>query len=228
MLVIINSKDRISGTATDFRYELSKNKIGVKSFRINKISLPYSWYNQVQQIFTINLINYVLPAGSYTVYSLINKIHSLVQGDFPSFTITYDSDTNKVTIANNILTTIDFQGRLGQQLGFTTEIGPAFESTSENTVNLSLTSNIYIYSQTLSTYMTSYFQKKQDNIIQNIPVSVNSFNYVVWQNQMETMFALDSQNLFNFDIKVIDDFGEVINLNGQNIIIEIQIQNGFI
>lgn len=228
MLVIINSKDRISGTPSNFRYELTKNKLNVKSFRINKVTVPFSWYNQPRQTFTVNTILFTLPEGSYSIYSLISALHSEVQGTFPNFTITYNADTNKVSIHDTIALTIVFNGRLGQQLGFENSIGPSVSLTSTNTVNLALTSNIYIYSQSLSTYMTSFFQRRQDNIIQNIPVAVNTFNYVVWQNQLETTFALDSQNLFNFDIKLLDDYGSVIELNGQNIIIEIQIQNAYL
>lgn len=228
MLVIVNSKDRISGTPSNFRYELTKNKLNVKSFRINKVTVPFSWYNQPRQTFTVNTILFTLAEGSYSIYSLISALHSEVQGTFPNFTITYNADKNKVSINDTIALTIVFNGRLGQQLGFENSIGPSVSLTSTNTVNLALTSNIYIYSQSLSTYMTSFFQKKQDNIIQNIPVAVNTFNYVVWQNQMETMFALDSQNLFNFDIRLLDDYGSVIELNGQNIIIEIQIQNAYL
>lgn len=228
MLVIVNSKDRISGTPSNFRYELTKNKLNVKSFRINKVTVPFSWYNQPRQTFTVNTILFTLPEGSYSIYSLISALHSEVQGTFPNFTMTYNADTNKVSINDTIALTIVFNGRLGQQLGFENSIGPSVSLISTNTVNLALTSNIYIYSQSLSTYMTSFFQRRQDNIIQNIPVAVNTFNYVVWQNQLETTFALDSQNLFNFDIKLLDDYGSVIELNGQNIIIEIQIQNAYL
>lgn len=228
MLVIVNSKDRISGTPSNFRYELTKNKLNVKSFRINKVTVPFSWYNQPRQTFTVNTILFTLPEGSYSIYSLISALHSEVEGTFPNFTMTYNADTNKVSINDTIALTIVFNGRLGQQLGFENSIGPSVSLISTNTVNLALTSNIYIYSQSLSTYMTSFFQRRQDNIIQNIPVAVNTFNYVVWQNQLETTFALDSQNLFNFDIKLLDDYGSVIELNGQNIIIEIQIQNAYL
>lgn len=224
-LLIINSLNRTSGTPGDFEYTLNRSKFDIQSFRVNKITIPYSFYNVVLQTYKIDNNTFTMPAGSYTIYTLISTILSSVQTLYPSFNITYDSNTNKVTITNNLAFTAEFT-QLNRILGFN-NIASTLIATSVNTVNLNLTTNLYVNSRTLGLYINSFFLNKQANIIQSVPVNTNSFGYIIFNNQLETMFKVDSRNLQTIDIQILDDYGNVVDFNGQDVIIELELFSNY-
>lgn len=222
-LLIINSKDRSSGTTSNFNYGFEP-KTRVDKYRINKITVPYSWYNIKNQTFeyfdgiVTNTISF--PEGSYTISTLQTKLSSLL----PAITITYDGNTNKYTFTSATAFIITWQygpGMLGTLLQ--APITPLVFTFISGMVNLNLTSNIYLSSAGLTTYFSSIFNKKKNNVVLSIPIDVNSFNYIIFENQVPTYFAIDDRTLANLDIQILDDYGEVINLNGLDITIEIEL-----
>lgn len=222
-LLIINSKDRNHGTATNFNIGFI-DKIEVNNFRINKIIVPYSWYNIKLQTYIVDGNTHTLNAGSYTINTLISTINTHIN----PIVAKYDPDTNKITFTslNPINMTFSYgPGYLGTILGFNTVI-PSFPViTSNYTINLNLTNNIYLKSQRLTTYFQSIFNKKKSNVIQTIPVNVNSFNYIVFENQIETNFKCDNSSFQNLDFQLVSDEDEILDLNGQEIIVEIELSS---
>ena len=54
-LLVINSKDRASGVAENFTYNFQFAGLSkVRNFRINKISIPFSWFPVVAQTFRVS------------------------------------------------------------------------------------------------------------------------------------------------------------------------------
>jgi hypothetical protein len=104
-LLIVNSKDRLSGSSTDFNYQLKYyGKEEVQSYRIGKITIPYSFYNLKQQFFRFyyngSPTNVDLPAGNYTAQSLANYLQNEISNDIPAaVTVTFSSITNKFTVS---------------------------------------------------------------------------------------------------------------------------------
>lgn len=225
-LLIINSLNKTSGHSGQFQYSLNRSKFDVQAFRVNKVSIPYSFYNVVEQTYTVNSIVYNLPAGNYTVFNLISTILASVNVNLPSFNIVYSSITNKINITDTTPFIIDFQ-QIGRMLGFNGEIGPTTNITSEDTINLNLTTNLYISCQELGLYINSFFINKQSNVIQSIPININSYGYILFQNQMETIFKVDSRNLEVLNIEIFDDAGNIVFFNGQEVIIELELFSPF-
>lgn len=222
-LLIINSKDRHQGSPGNFQYSLDlRGRVDIQGFRINKVTLPYSWYNIPEQQFIFNSNVILLPAGSYTIYTLIQRLQNLMRVYSPLLTITYDSDTNKITIEDDISFTVSFLEDLQIALGFITPFTGLIK-TGEFVTNVNLTSNVYLSSAALTVYTNSFFNKKTANIFQSVPVNTNSFGYVIWQNSLETTFKIDSRNIQNIDLQVYDDEGNIIDFNNQNWILEIEI-----
>ena len=246
-LIIINSGQADYGTSADFTYSFKDYGLtGVKQFRVNKITVPYSFYNQRQQNFIIQYngagpVNLLFPAGSYTATGLATKLAGIINATIANpITITYDSVLNKfkftMTGADTlILNFIPGPGgslanyNIGVQMGLilassVAAVGPFNALTAPYCANLNATSNIYISSAILNMYNVSYFDRIKANIIQSVPVNVNSFNFIIWENSQQTMFDLmtDNTNISYIDIKILDDYGNVLDLNGLNVIIEIQ------
>lgn len=241
-LVIINSKDRVSGTSSSFNYQPESFTLGnIKMFRVNKITIPYSFYNLKQQTFTVSVnsgppVTITLPAGSYSAQSLANTLNAIINPLISQpVNITYDQNTDKFTFTmtspNTIALNFNASGLTSDQFGYSLQKTLGFSSpvptsgiivTSDLVANLNASSNLYIQSLTLCTAIPSYFIKKRSQVIQSIPIYVNSFNYIIWENRQQTYFKYDDRSIMNIDITILDDYGNIIDLNGQDIVIEFQ------
>lgn len=256
-LLIINSKDRVSGPAENFIYNMEYySPVEVQEMRINKISIPYSIYTTPAQTLTIawavgivSPTTYTLnvPAGIYTPATLVIELQALSDAAIGVGKIIWSYTNNLFTVQtadvfHNILVSWNINGlgpsyqylSLGVQMGFvlegTTYVPPPF-STGANDIftasyfaNLAGTPNFYVTSTYLQLFQSSYFNRVPGNVVQSVPIQVNPFNMIVWQNSVPTNFKTNSTvNFNNIDFQLIDEYGNIINLNGLNWSIEIQI-----
>jgi hypothetical protein len=128
-LVLIDSKHRYSGTSTNFRYRFNRSLIKVKSVELLSCQIPNTFYN-IRSNYTFQLtrgptFNIVVPAGSYTLTTLMTTIQTLLNAaDGPNYTVTYDSITLRVTISNIVPFSLFFPslsdgvGSAGAMLGY--------------------------------------------------------------------------------------------------------------
>lgn len=238
-LLIVNSKDRISGTSTNFNYQIKYyGKEEVDTFRIGKITIPYSFYNLQQQffIFKYNGTNFdiELPAGNYSAQSLATFLQTTLSAETSAaISVTYSVTTNKFIVSvvnpNNFQfefeDPIPYNYSLQKALGFPNLTTVTDNYISPNCANLNASDNLYIYSQALSFYTPSIFQTQRDQIIQLVPILVNPFNFIFYENQQQVNFQTDFQTISTFDIKLVDDYGQVVDLNGLDWTFEIQLFN---
>lgn len=229
-LIIIDSKDRVNGVPENFNFQPKfYGPEGVRSYRVNKVNIPYSFYNLKTQTFSINGTQLTLPAGSYSAQSLATKLTSLITPHVV-ISISYLTDTNKYLFSAAVPIQFDFTTAtvainysLQRALGFPNVLSPSGLSIeSVNCVNLNASTNIYISSQALSLNVPSIFNAMRSYVIQSVPIQVNSFNYIVWQNNLETVYSLQKDNLDNIDLVLYDDYGAQIDLNGLDWTIELQ------
>lgn len=238
-LVIINSKDKASGTSSNFTYNLQYTGMTrIRQYRLNKIVIPYSWYNIQDQVILMTVngggpITVDIDAGSYTAQTLATYMQNkLTSAGGITFTVTYNQNQNTYTISvtnPNIFTllfTYPYNYKnLGVQMGFGTDTPNQESVTSSSAVNLSITNSVYLGSSSLRLYAQSYFQKVQYNIVQHVPVNVNSFNYITWQNSFATFFDCnENTSITNFDFQILDDYGNTLDLRGLDVIIELEFQ----
>lgn len=247
-LLIINSAQRDKGTSTDFTWSINYFGINnIASFAFNKITIPYSYYNLKTQTFTISqnggpAVNITLPAGNYTAQTLAGKLSSLINASLfaATLTINYLSDQNKFeflmssgTLEFNFLISQNVLGsyanyNLSYQLGFSQYNNlvnpPSFNGIiSTYTVNLNASSNLYLSSSTLNIYEISIFNRERASIIQTIPINTNIFGFIIFEPNEKINFKLDDKMLGKFNFTLLDDYNNVIDLEGQNIIIEIEL-----
>ena len=244
LIIIIDGKDKTNGSSSDFKYQINRVPIqDVNRFRINKIIIPYTFYTIENQNFTINYngIPYVIamPAGNYIGPSLAATVQGLVNSTVPApgLTITYNINTNRMdysTLPGNTYW-FEFGAYSGPRSNYNVGFGlglirddineilpPGSVFTSPYQVYLVATRSLYIKSQKLRLLNTSYFNRIPANVIQTVPINVNSTNMIIWQNESPIIFYNSDEQVVNLDFQVVDDFNNLINLNGYDIILEIQ------
>lgn len=256
-LIIINSKDRSSGTAENFNYNMQYYApVEVSSMRINKISIPYSIYTTPAQTLVITYsygivspVDYTLnvPAGIYTPATLVVELQALTDAAIGVGKVLWSYSDNLFTVQaadvfHHILISWNINGlgptyqyvSLGVQMGFVLEgttfvPGPfstdsAYIFTASYFANLSGTQNFYITSTYLQLFQSSYFNNVPANVIQSVPIQVNPFNMIVWQNAVTTNFKTNSNvNFNNIDLQLVDEYNNIVDLNGLNWNMELQI-----
>lgn len=244
LLLVIDSKDRSSGNEAKFNYVFDQLPVQkVKKFRINKIVIPYTFYVLPQQtfIFWYNAGSYNInvPAGNYNNLSLAITIENLINNAVPApgIVITYNQNTNKylfTATGGNVIqfdfssVTVPANQNLGVSLGMILPsdtglvIAPATVVESIYQAYLVSTKALYLKSSALRLYNTSYFQNKLSNVIQTIPINVNSYNMIIWENISPIIFYYSEQTICNLDFELCDDYGNTINLNNYSFIIELE------
>jgi hypothetical protein len=246
-LVIIDSKDRVnptSSTSSSFQYNLMYyGPTNIDSIRINKITIPFSWNPILAQTFVITIggtpATITVPAGQWTEQQLASLIQAQITADFPSSgaTLIFTPGQNVFTFTSpsaayelNFTNTQNLYQNIGYMMGFfglqSSPIiisGTAGATSSVIYPNLSGGPNIYVKSQKLQLYNTSFFNLIPDNVIQSIPVNAPVGNYIIWQNSVETRFEMNnSQFQANYDFMLVDEYDNYVNLQGLDWTIEIQ------
>lgn len=257
-LIIINSKDRASGNSGNFTYNMGYyGPSSAVFYRINKITIPFSWNTTIAQTFgiTYNLAihspsyyNISVPAGQYTPQTLVAALNTAtaaaIGGGLALWSYTNNVFNVSVTNVGNVMSLQWATNNLppgqsyqsvGVQMGFVQEnlnnfVNPIPETHSGTSFSstfypdLSGGGNIYVKSQSLQIYISSFFNQNVDDVIQSVPVQVNPSNWIIWQNAVPTDFSLNPiRSLANFDFCLVDEWNNFLNLNGLDWTIELQI-----
>ena len=120
-LLIVNSRDKKSGTTSDFTYSLGDNSLEIEAIALKSVSIPHTYtnVNSTNNILKVstgseivlsqtyqgtyelnNLIYRVnIPPGTYTLDSLLNTINTS-DGVLNNFSFAYNSGTNRVDCTN--------------------------------------------------------------------------------------------------------------------------------
>ena len=186
--------------------------------------IPYSFYNinnsnnVLQYSFDgVNLFTLTIPIGNYNVNSLLSVLKSNIS---PQFIITYDNVKNKFTFTH---ATNDFMFMSSstclQILGFnnneTIASNPSasLSLTSVNCVNVYSIRTIQVNSN-LITYNINKVQKNNFCILCSVPITCTPFSLIEYINRTNFKTNLFLNRISNIKIKLTDDNGNLIDLNG--------------
>ena len=182
--------------------------------------IPYSFYNinnrnnVLQYSFdgiTINTLS--IPIGNYNVNSLL----SVLKSNLVAFTITYDNIKNKFTFThptNNFM--FMSSSTCLQILGFNnneTISSFIFSLTSVNCVNVYTIRTVQVNSN-LITYNINKVQKNNFCILCSVPITCTPFSLIEYINRTNFKTNLFLNRISNIKIKLTDDNGNLIDLNG--------------
>lgn len=246
LILEIDSKDRVNGSTTNFSYEFPRTQItGMNAFRINKCTVPYMFYLNEEQTFIVNYngtpYNIFFEGGSYNGVTLANHIQLLINNTIPApgITIQYLQATNKYQFNVDIGNTLFFDFSTATPTRQNYNLGIALGMVLPSNVNevvagstqfaslyqsyIAATKSLFIKCPQLRVYNTSYFTKNLSNVIARIPVKVNSFNFINWQIRDTTLFYTDNDTIASLDIELVDEYDNVIDLQGYNWSFELEV-----
>lgn len=188
---------------------------------VQSCSIPYSFYqiNNTNNLlkYTINgssnIYNITIPQGNYNINELITYLNSNMTG----FNVVYNVQQNTITITNtNNLNWQFMSASTCFPLGF---LYPSYSSNfsiTSNTINLSPINYINI----LCNYKTKSFIKISNltnpdfNLLCSFPIEVNRNNLIIYKNKNNIKCNTYTNNLNQIEIKITDNNGNLLNLNG--------------
>jgi hypothetical protein len=195
--------------------------------------IPYSFYNinssnnVLKYSFDgVSLFTLTIPIGNYNVNNLLSVLKTNIS---PQFTITYDNVKNKFTFTH---ATNDFMFMSSstclQILGFnnneTIASNPSasLSLTSVNCVNVYSIRTIQVNSN-LITYNINKVQKNNFCILCSVPITCTPFSLIEYINRTNFKTNLFLNRISNIKIKLTDDNGNLIDLNGCHYSLTIQL-----
>lgn len=218
--LIINSLDRIKGPSHDFTVLFNPAITDFNFYRMFDATIPESWYtvpiefNLFRYDFAGVVDTFITPQN-YTIAQLVIELNILLP---VGVTFTFNAQTEKVTLVNASVTpiTLDFtvNKRLGQMLGYEEAlftIPNATNIVAPNVTYIERTLNIFIRCNIAP---VSYMNGKNNNpIIYQLPAVQN--NVQRRTNNSDQLFNINGQQISSLDFTLLDDYGDLLDLNGQ-------------
>lgn len=225
--IFFNSKDRITGTSTNLKYNLASTIPNVVSLSITNFRMPITYYNitsknnvlkfRIAPAFFVEEKEIKIEVKNYSATELASAvktaIDTLLPGSAPH-SVNYNSNTGKFTLDFLGMSFGILTGGLGSFLGFSkdTELSVSAK-TSDVMANLSpepvyLATDIQLDSEVNQNLM---------NIMYSISGAV-SFGSIYKDNDKTEVpiELLKQKNLSNLTLRLVDGDGDEIDNNGVN------------
>lgn len=223
----INSENRITGTSSNFSYQLEIPKDQkYDSCCVLAMTIPRSYYlirdGQNSCTLTIDGTSYpfTVPPGNYTVVTFQPVLLGLLNAfGVGTFSMAMSSITGKYTYTYSgtgsvVSFTLADPSRLGHQLGFP-EVGTftfiAGSLVSSNVLDFISTSTLFLHSDMVMDQTSILQEVYADNTV--------AFNNLVYNCRDSNMYSKSMQNtqsgVFNFSL--CDEHNLEVDLNGQDI-----------
>lgn len=217
-------KSKLSISLPDLSFH---EKIENIYFSVQHAEIPNSFYvvNYTNNVIVINSISYTIPVGNYNANTLITALILLL----PTYTITYNSITNRYTFNNTSSFTINSSSTCKNIIG----LGNVSQSSISNSLTLpysvnfvplpriNLKSNFFHFNNFNGIdYSNDLFLSIQNN--------TNPNSMIHYLNQTGIKFKVEDKNITNFVISITDDDGNYINFNNQDTRISLQIDIEYI
>ena len=188
------------------------------------ISIPYvfpnvSLYNNVFSYQLPGLwysTTITIPVGQYNICDLLNYLNTNATLQADGFTFTYSHITKMVTISNSATNFTILQNPSTIDLGLTELSSTGYALNATKVINLIFTQNIYIDFSELNTPNMLSLTKKQSSVLARVPICGEFGTVLTWTNLNGYYSKLNATNCAMFHIRLIDDKGRLLQLNGLN------------
>jgi len=221
-------KSQLSISLPDLSFH---NKIENIYFSVQHAEIPNSFYvlNYTNNIIIINSVSYTIPVGNYNATTLITVFNTLL----PSYSITYNSITNRYTFNNASVFTLSSLSSCKSIIG----LGDSDQSAILNgsVYSLTLPYSVNFIPIPRINFKSNFFRfnnfNSNDNsndLFLSIQNNTNPNSMVQYLNQTQIKFRVDDRNITNFIISICDDNGAFINFNNQDVYLTLQIDIEYI
>jgi hypothetical protein len=184
-------------------------------FKVIHGEIPNSFYlvNSANNTLIINSTTYTISSGNYNANSLLSSMQNLLP---TGYTIAYNSNTLKYTFSYTSSFTISKSSTILRIIGGNTS---ADMVSSSNTfimpyvVNFLPVPRINFKCSQLS--FNNYNQgDKSSDMFLSIQNNSGLANMILYNNMTDLKYVFDNDNLTRLDIRVTDDFNNLIDFNG--------------
>jgi len=189
---------------------------------LQNANIPYSFYSitSVDNTFRWGLVagpenTYNLEAGKYNVTQLIALLKTQMGANY---NIVYNTVTGKLTFTHTTTNFIIYADSINHILGFSKTANSTSISLTlvgRDVVNLNQIRALNIECN-FPTYNVNVAQAYNQNILATIPVYVAPFSIISFQNNNNFRTNLYVNKLDQIQIRIIDNNGLLVNLNGIN------------
>lgn len=229
--LLLRSKDKSKGVPGNYILPIPFDFKRQTKFRIRSINVPLSYYNVnsnyntlVTDVGTVNL-----DEGSYlSGTSLAAELQTKLQVLDASFTATYNSTTNRITIARATNFTIDLtSSTLNEIIGFASTGSLTGTNTYTGTQNFLADPNLNLRLSIKELDRCSNYESSDNkDFLLGIPVNDNIGNYVNYYPGTNEFFTLeDGLNVNQLEIKFYDSNWNIVDFNGVNHTIDLVFYN---
>ena len=213
--------------------EVAKDEVAYVN--VKQAVIPFSWYNvnetnNVLDILIENVRPYTIniPFGNYNINQLIAYLHSqflLFLANDKHLTITYSTQTNKVLFTHtHHLFRLEYSSTCFELLGFndnedyysTNISGHTHILESINSINLFVVRQIYIASDNFILNNINASNPNDSNILTSVSVTGNPNSIIHYENTTTRHLIHHLNNITNLNIKLLDQDNDLLNLNGVN------------
>ena len=196
--------------------------------------IPYSFYNidETNNNLLINVTTFgnviiTITSGNYNIYQLVSYLNAQFNLTLCKLSVKYDIITNKLTFTNTLYEfSIDFSlSTCLNVIGFPTNINSYSLNKSlmsSHVVNLCSKQCICISTQFITGNVNNNL-KHNHTIICSIPVTGSPYSLINYQNPNNNRFNLYTHFINKIRLKITDQDGNDINLNGQFFSITLQL-----
>jgi hypothetical protein len=188
--------------------------------------IPVSYYiiNETNNYLSLSTGNYTLLNGNYNASSFKSMLLSLIG---TNFTIILDTATGKYTITHSSSDfTIYPSSTCYKLMGFiqnTTYTSIAFSITMPYPCNFLGISRIKIKSNVLKTDNIDTYSGGKSNLLTTIPVNSASYGLILYQNLVGFKNIIPNITVDYIDITLTDENDNIINFNGIDNYITLQL-----
>jgi hypothetical protein len=232
----LTSQDGIilnGGSISDLWYDLPYKDINNNSnvyLSLIHAVIPNSWYNinetnNVLKIFLHTIyFTITIPIGNYTIISLANEINTLIHNINDTFNIynfkcTYDLKMSKIIFINSFNVFIDTQNSsicsvIGNEFE-NNDVPYLFSIISTKPVDLIPHKCVCVAIPNLQSGNVHVgISVHYRSMISSIPVDVGPFGLVIFKNHNSYKMNIGNTIPNQINVKLIDQLGQIINLNG--------------
>ena len=214
--------------------EVAKDELAYVN--VKQAVIPFSWYNvnetnNVLDILIANVRPYTIniPFGNYNINQLIAYLHSqflLFVGNDKHLIITYSNQTNKLLFTHtHHIFKLEIYSTCSELLGFNDK--EEYNSTnivgtnthilnSINGINLFVVRQIYIASDNFILNNINASNPNDTNILTSVSVTGNPNSVIHYENTTTKHLVHHLNNITNLNIKLLDQDSDLLNLNGVN------------
>lgn len=232
--IIINSKHRVAGSASDCRINLPS--FDCRKYRVKNVQIfNNSYVSDGSNIsFTVtesdlDTASISLTAGSYSGTSLAGELEDLLNSESSLdgiYTVTYSQNTSKLTIActQNIALS-NFSSKAEKVFGFTADRNSDASHESDVPILVDPNPHFFVFLDEFPAYEVNISPTRSRAFTECVPNDTNAFGVINYSPQSETFYEFHAERSFKrIRLQVFDQDGEIVDFQSGEVVVIMEVE----